>query len=263
MKVLHLTSNIKFGGSEQQLIHLVEATSKQNITNFILCFENSELVNYKDEIKGQIVTIPPKKVYSYSTLKRLKNIVKQEKIDLIHIHNGRFILSFILADIFLNLKCKAIFSKKDMSRSSSLFSKIKYNYPKIHKTTCVTDAIKKRFEKILFKKNHHKLVVVRDGINISELEKIKSLNHKIDLPNNKIIVGNIANHVRAKGLKNLILTLDYLVNERNIKNLYFVQIGRKTDLTIELNNLITEKKLDSHILLTGFLEKRASISSSI
>lgn len=100
MKVLHLTSNIKFGGSEQQLIHLVEATSKQNITNFILCFENSELVNYKDEIKGQIVTIPPKKVYSYSTLKRLKNIVKQEKIDLIHIHNGRFILSFILADIF-------------------------------------------------------------------------------------------------------------------------------------------------------------------
>ncbi|MBC8884561.1 glycosyltransferase family 4 protein [Flavobacterium piscinae] len=140
-----------------------------------------------------------------------------------------------------------------MSRSSSLFSKIKYNYSGIYKTTCVTEAIKKRFEKILFKRNHHKLIVIRDGINISELKKKKN-DIDFKLIKDKIVVGNIANHVRAKGLKNLILTVDFLVNVKNIKNIYFIQIGRFTDLTEELNNMILEKNLTNYIELKGFIQ---------
>jgi glycosyltransferase involved in cell wall biosynthesis len=254
MKILHLSSNIKFGGSEQQLIHLVEATDKRNIKNYIFCFDTSELNNFKDVTKAVFITHPPKKIYSLEILKKINQIVKEENIDLIHIHNGKFILSFMLSNILFNLKCKAIFSKKDMSRSSSLFSKIKYNYSEIYKTTCVTEAIKKRFEKILFKKNHHKLIVIRDGININELKKNKEITNNFNLPKDKIVVGNIANHVRAKGLKNLILTIDFLVNVKNIKNIYFIQIGRFTDLTEELNNMIIEKNLTNYIELKGFIQ---------
>lgn len=255
MRILHLSSNIKFGGSEQQLIHLVEASDKKNVKNYIFCFDTSELNIFKDQTKAIFFNHPKRKIYSFELLKRLNQIVKQEKIDLIHIHNGKFILTFMLSNILLNLKCKAIFSKKDMSRSSSLFSKIKYNYSGIYKTTCVTEAIKKRFQKILYKKNHHKLIVIRDGININELEKNKAKEKNIlKSSNDKIIIGNIANHVRAKGLKTFILTIDYLVNVKKIKNIQFIQIGRFTNLTDEINQMIIEKDLTNYIELKGFIQ---------
>src|SRR5690606_32107557 len=130
------------------------------------------------------------------------------------------------------------------------------NYNGIYKITCVTEAIRERFKKIMYPKNHHKLMVLRDGLNIENLEKWtpENIYKSLDIPKGNIIIGNVANHVRAKGLRILILTLDYLVNVKGIKNLSVVQIGRFTDLTDEYKALIDEKKLGKHIVMTGFLE---------
>jgi glycosyltransferase involved in cell wall biosynthesis len=256
MNILHLNSNIKFGGSEQQLIYLVDATSKNNINNFIFCFETSDLENMKSEISATVFGVRKQKKFHPSLLLKLKKIVKNNNIDLIHIHTGRFILTYMLADLLLNLNCRAIFSKKDMSPNSSWFSKIKYNYKGIYKTTCVTEAIQERFKTILYPKNHQKLCVIRDGLFLDNLKvpSLKNIHNNLNIPSNKIIIGNIANHVDAKDLNTLLLVLDYLVNVKKINTVHIVQIGRFSRLTNELKKKVEEKKLQNHITFTDFIK---------
>jgi glycosyltransferase involved in cell wall biosynthesis len=256
MNVLHLSSNIKFGGSEQQLIYLTEATNKQNISNFIFCFDSSILLEYKDVIVGQLIAVPKQKTYSLKLLKVLRDTVKNNSIDIIHIHNGKFVLTYMLCDMLFKLNTKCVFSKKDMSTSSSVFSKLKYNYSGINKITCVTEAIKNRFQKLLYKKNHHKLMVLRDGLNPNALAQKASdtIHSDFNIQPNKLILGNVANHVTAKDLFTFINTIDYLINTLKINNVHVLQIGRFTHLTPKLKELVKEKHLESYITFTDFIK---------
>ena len=247
---------MKFGGSEQQIINLVEASNRRGLSGYIFCYEGSDLANRADQIKGKVIAVKKQKPFAPGILHALKAAVKQHQIDVIHIHNGKFILPYMLAGIFLGLKSPAIFSKKDMSRSSSLLSKLKYNYSKIYRTACVTESIKKRFQHILYPKNHHKLVVLRHGVNMKKLQDLvpEDIYSGLNIPKETIIIGNVANHVRAKGLRTLVLTLDYLVNTKGIHNIRVVQIGRFSDLTEDLKSLTAEKNLQEYLIFTGFLQ---------
>ncbi len=257
MNILHLSSNLKFGGSEQQLIYLIEALNKKNINSYVFCFDDSILLDYADDIKGSIIAVPNNKAYSKTLLKDLRNSVLEYAIDIIHIHNGKFVLTYMLSDLFYKLPCKCIFSKKDMSTSSSFLSKFKYNYKGIQKITCVTEAIKTRFKQLLYSKNHHKLILVRDGLNLSKLhiDTDKDIHKDFDIPDEKIIVGNVANHVDAKDLLTLVNTLDHLVNEHQVKNIHFLQIGRFTDFTATIKASVKDKGLEPYITFTDFLKE--------
>ncbi|WP_335974713.1 glycosyltransferase family 4 protein [Gaetbulibacter jejuensis] len=256
MNVLHLSSNIKFGGSEQQLIYLIEGLKKQNIKSFIFCYDTSMLLEYKEKFNAGFTTLPKQKAYSRDMISALKQVVKNESIDIIHIHNGKFVLTYMLADILFRLPCKVVFSKKDMATRSSLFSRIKYNYKGVQKVLCVSHAVKRRFEEILLKKNHYKLQVLRDGLNFDDLKIYDDVNiHKsFDIEPHKIIVGNVANHVNAKDLSTFVLTLDYLVNNCKLTNIHFLQIGRFTGTTETLKELVKEKQLDDYITFTDFIK---------
>ncbi len=256
MNILHLSSNIKFGGSEQQLIYLVEATSKKGITNFVFCFDTSILLDYKADIKAQIIAAPTQKAYALPLLKTLRETVITQDIDVIHIHNAKFVLTYMLTDILYNLPCQCVFSKKDMSTSSSIFSKIKYNYKGINKVTCVTEAIKNRFKDLLYSKNHHKLMVLRDGLNPNTLKANKEIDiyESFNITEGYTIIGNVANHVNAKDLATFVNTIDYLVNTLKIRNVHALQIGRFTDFTPTLQQQVKDKDLEKFITFTGFIK---------
>ncbi len=263
MNVLHLSSNLKFGGSEQQIINLIEAGNDRGIKNFVLCYSASDLAARADQIKGEVIPVPKLKPFSITLLRILKAAVKKHGIDIIHIHNGKFVLPYMLSCKLLGLRTPAVFSKKDMSRSSSAMSRIKYNFNRIRVTLCVTEAIKKRFQEILYPKNHGKLMVLRHGVNIRKLGALQSedIHAALNVPPGVTLVGNVANHVRAKGLKTLVLTLDYLVNQRGIRNLHFVQIGRFTDLTDELKQMVSQGNLEPYITFAGFLKNGFAFTS--
>jgi glycosyltransferase involved in cell wall biosynthesis len=264
MNILHLSSNIKFGGSEQQLIYLVEATRKKGITNFIFCFDTSILLDYIDDIQAQIITVPKQKAYAFPLLKALRETIITQKVDVIHIHNGKFVLTYMLADLLYNLPCKCVFSKKDMSTSSSIFSKVKYNYKGINKVTCVTDAIEQRFKDLLYAKNHHKLMVLRDGLNPQTLQANKDIDiyAPFDITKDYTIIGNVANHVSAKDLTTFVNTIDYLVNTLKIKNIHALQIGRFTNFTPTLQQQVKDSNLEKFITFTGFIKDGYKYTSS-
>jgi len=265
MKVLHLSGATSWGGNEQQLVDAIFGLEKLNITNIIYCFINSPLENYA--IKHHLIykSVSKSKLFTYKYTKELSRYAKKNKISIIHLHTSDSVTAFVVADLLFNLKIPAIFSKKGISTKKKGLSIYKYNYKNIKKIICVSNAVKQSFKTTLSSKNHHKLTVVYDGIKIERAENKNDINlrEKFKIPKNKIIIGNIANHTRAKDLITFVKTINDLVNKNNCKDIHVIQIGKEGKYSERFIPLIKEYSLEKYITITGFMDNAMDLLSQL
>lgn len=265
MNILHLSGSTGWGGNEQQLVDLVYGLEKTHVSNSLFCFEDSAVETYAKENNLNYYSIPKVKAHSLKYAKFLNNYVKKHQPDVIHIHTSNSVTAYVIADIFFKLKTPTIFSKKGIGGSSSMLSVFKYNYKNINKIVCVSKAVKDAFKKVIKTNNHHKLCVVYDGIKVerSENKSIIKLREKFSIESSKILIGNIANHTRAKDLITLVKTANELVNNLGVKNIHFIQIGKTGKYSNEFLPLIQEYNLESFFTVTGFLENAMDLLSQL
>jgi len=256
MKILHITGARSWGGNEQQLLDTCIEFKRLNINHSIYCYKNSQIEKQALKNNIDIIISTSPKTFSIKKGFHLKKIIKNNKFDIIHLHTSDSVTTYVITDIFFNLKIPAVFSKKGMNSSKKKkLSIFKYNYKNIKYIICVSKAVFKSFKPTMKSKNQHKLTVVYDGINI---DRIKPL--EIDFPklynfdSKKLILGNIANHSRSKDLITLVKCANYLINKLNVKNIIFIQIGKKSKYSEEFMPLISKYKLEEYFIITGSLE---------
>lgn len=255
MKVLHVSGATSWGGNEQQMVDLIPELSKLGVVNFVFGVENSPLQKECEKSGIKFVVAKRDKLNKIVNYRYLKTLVKELKPDLIHLHTSDSLTVFTISDLLFRLKIKAVFSKKGMGSSSSILSKFKYNYKNVAAFICVSEAVKKSFSKIITKGNLAKLKVVYDGINLNRanFEKTENIKKEFDICEDNIVIGNIANHVKAKDLVTLIKSIHHLVYNLGLKKIHLLQIGKFSDkLTPEIQCLIEELKLEKYITLTNF-----------
>ncbi len=261
MKILHLTGAIGWGGNEQQLIHLINELNKWNIESTIFGVENSVIHNYSKKLSFQFICCKDNKLNNFKNYKYLSSIVKKISPDIIHLHTSDSVTVYVVADLLYKLKTHTVFSKKGISRKTSILSKYKYNYKNIDKVLCVSQVVKRHFEDVLNQKHHHKLTVVYDGVKIETgtMKAAENIKKTYNISEDTQVIGSIANHNGAKDLPTLVKTLNLLVNERGIENIHLLQVGDFTRATPELKALVSKYKLEKYITFTGFKENAASI----
>ncbi len=252
MKVLHISGATGWGGNEQQLVDLIPELSKLGVENIVFGVSNSLLQKECESKAIPFVNAKKSKLNKFVNYLYLKKIVKQIKPDLIHLHTSDSLTVFTISDLLFGLKTKAVFSKKGMGSSSSILSKFKYNYSGLSSIICVSKNVSTDFSKILTAKAKSKLLIIHDCVSLEILNSDTNLILKefFSIDKNDVIVGNIANHTRAKDLETFIDTADYVVNVLKQKNIRFIQIGEFTNLTNELKRKVEEKKLDSYLFFT-------------
>jgi len=254
MIILHISGARSWGGNEQQLINLVLELKKHNVESNVFGVKDSPLhINCKNK-KINFVYGNSKKLTNFKNYKFLKTIITNSNPSLIHLHTSDSVTLFVISDILYKLNTPTVFSKKGISSSVSYLSKLKYNYKNIDKIVCVSEVVKNHFNSALKLNNHNKLCVVYDGVTL-QVDQTSSMNliRKDYLINNDIhIIGNIANHTKAKDLKTFIRVLDVIVNKKGIKNIHFFQIGSFSKSTNELKELIKSLNLTEYITLAGF-----------
>ena len=257
MKILHISGARSWGGNEQQLIDLIPEIENLTVSNIVFGVEESPLEKECRKKEISFISCKEKKLNKFSNYKFLKQLVKEQKPDVIHLHTSDSLTLYTISDLLYNLKTPTVFSKKGMGGSSSILSKFKYNYKNVSATICISEKVRKEFSEILNSKNKEKLVVIYDAVSVSILDEKPDfdLREKYKIPTNSLIVGNIANHTRAKDLNTFIDVADYLINQLNTKNVFFVQIGEFTKLTEGLKNKIKEKNLEKHFVFTDKMYK--------
>ena len=256
LKVLHISGHTSWGGSEQQLLNTIEELSKYDVQQLAFCFSNTPTYKALGNTQTEIFAIDKVKPHKLEYLRFLARIVKENQVDLIHLHTSDALTGYVLCDILYSLHTPTIFSRKQVRNKASFLSKLKYNYKNVNKIICVSEFVRDHFKKVIKDKNKEKLVVVRDGVDLNENEVPApyKLKEKLNIPDSIVLIGNIANHTRAKDLKTLIRAVHYLVNDLKLTDFHLVQMGEFSKRTDDYKNLVNELKIDPYITFMGFTE---------
>ena len=260
MTILHITGAKSWGGNEQQLIDTCIEFKNTNVINYIYCYRNTPVEIEAKKNKISVINSVNDKTFSLKKGKQLKQVINSNQIEIVHLHTSDSVTTYVISDIFYNLKAPAIFSKKGLNSSTKKGPSVfKYNYTKIKKIICVSEAVLKSFQKTLSPKNHHKLSIVYDGINLKRIKPTNiDIRQKYEIDQDMFIVGNIANHSKAKDLITFVKTANYLVNELKIKKIIFLQIGEKSSYSEEFISLISKYNLNKYFKILGFLDNASS-----
>lgn len=255
MRILQLSAVKSWGGGENHIENLCLELSQSHpeVENLIFCVREGKFYQKLKKTDLQYVTAPlaikidPR--YAY----KLANICCKKSIDLIHIHDSTALTLAVMADKFWNLP-PFVFSKKTSfpikDRKQTLF---KYNYHKIRKILCVSDITRDITAQSIY--SGIPLQTIYHGTNLSTKSDHTPflLREKYKIPPAIKIVGNIANHIRAKNLETFIEMAHEIVNVQKREEFIFVQFGDFTERTPALKKKIMEYGLEEKLLLMGFV----------
>lgn len=256
MTVLHISGARSWGGSEQQLMYLMDELPQYGVDQILLCYENTPVMVAAKEKPVKVIAIPYTKPTSSAYRTKLNEIVHKFSIDIIHLQTNDAVTGYVLTDIFYKLNTPTILARKSVRATHSILSKLKYNYKNIHVILCVSENVERNFSRILTEKNKKKTVIVHDSVKVDEQPRKASfdLREKYNISENSYLIGNIANHTRAKDHPVLIETLNELVHDKKIKDIKIVQIGQFSPLTEELKSLVEKYDLGEYIIYTDFIQ---------
>ncbi|WP_378187144.1 glycosyltransferase family 4 protein [Aquimarina sp. W85] len=254
MRILHLSAVKNWGGGENHIENLCSelAVTNPEIYTLIFCVKHGAFHERlkKSNLNYTTAKLLPKFDPRYFV--KLGQTCKKEAIDLIHIHDPSAILLAILADKFYNLP-PFVFSKKTSfpikQRKKTLF---KYNYPKIKKVLCVSDETKRIAADGFYDNN--KLITIYHGTNLQSKSDQTPflLRERYTIKPEIKIIGNIANHIRAKHLDTWIDVADQIINKNHRRDFFFIQIGTFTDRTDALVNRMKALKLENNMAFLGY-----------
>lgn len=163
MRVLHLSSERTWRGGEQQIAYLMGVLRTHGVESIVAARRGSVLA---DRLKGSfpVIELPFASELDIFTAWKLRQLVKDQRIDLVHMHSGHShtlgVLSHALGhDVPLILSKRTDYPVKD-----NAFSRWKFNYPGIKRILCVSDKIRQIVSKDLT--DPSKAITVYSGVDL-------------------------------------------------------------------------------------------------
>ncbi|MDR9456973.1 MAG: glycosyltransferase family 4 protein [Salegentibacter sp.] len=263
MKILHVSGVKNWGGGENQIQVLCREFKNHHpeIQNLILCNQKGWLYRRLEKTDLKFLAAPLALKIDPRFILKLITVCNREKIDLIHLHDPTALSLAVMADHFKDLPPFVLSKKTSFPIKQRKQSLYKYNYPKIRKIFCVSEATRMVCIKSI--KSPEKVLTLYHGIDKDLQESSKaSLNIReiLKIPSEKKIIGNIANHIRAKDLHTLIKTANQLINLENRSDFHFVQIGNfAKERTSLLKLTVKQYGLEENFSFLGFRENASAL----
>lgn len=160
MKILHISTERTWRGGEQQISYLLGVLKTLNVETVLVARTGSEMVKRHPEA----IELPLRGEWDLYSALKIKKLVKEKKIDLIHTHSGHGHTLGVLA-AQLGAGVPVIVSKRtDYPIKPNAFSRWKFNHPSIARFLCVSDKIREIIARDL--KNPEKAKTVYSGIDM-------------------------------------------------------------------------------------------------
>ncbi|GAA4897210.1 N-acetyl-alpha-D-glucosaminyl L-malate synthase BshA [Flaviramulus aquimarinus] len=261
MTILHVSGVTNWGGGENHLENLYYEIDKSNpeVSQHIFCVKGADFHKRLTKENYSIIAAPLDLKIDPRFIFKLIKTCYSKKIDLIHIHDPTALTLCVIADRIYRKLPLFIYAKKTSfpikDRKSTLF---KYNYKKIQKYICVSKAVELVASKSIA--DTSKITTIYNGIRFSNKSRKTDffLKEKFNIPNNKVVIGNIGNHIRAKNLFTFIDVINEIVNIKKNTSFHFVQIGNFTERTQMYLDKIKEYNLEEYITFTGFIDSASN-----
>lgn len=259
--ILLYTDTPQVGGAELQMFLLAKFLDKEKFTPILVCSNYPALDRWCDNFSKEgikVIRINVKHKHDPKHYFELRRILKEENINLLHIHVWNPASCRYAFSAASSRKIPIITTEHDPFKLNLFKDLIKKR--SLKKVNCVV-TVSKNNQKILQKlypEFKNKFVVIPNGIDttwwhsqslrITDLDRKKTKEELFLAHENSLIITSIAELHERKGLKYLIEAIPEIITKfQNIK-LAIVGEGPQRN---ELEKLIKELKIENHVILTG------------
>ena len=254
MKVLHITYDMRIGGTEMVIKNLIESNTDESIDMSIFCIE-SPLGPWGEELKKAGISISVKARqpgFDLLLIKAIRKHIKDNHIDIVHCHQYTPWVYGAIATAFTSTK--VVFTEHGRFYPDSSSWKRKFVNPILCKLTSVITAISKATKDALVTYEYipfDSVDVVYNGIeplrpNQEELPQLKT---QLELPQDALVFGTVARLDPIKNQKMLITAFAEV--SAILPNAYLLIVG-DGELMGELNSLVAQLGIAEKVLFAGY-----------
>lgn len=254
MKVLHAIRQGKIGGGETHVLDLVQELNKADFESVVLAFTDGPLITDLNKLGIKTHVILTEKPFNISVWKKVKQLMVEERIDLLHAHGTR-----AQSNTFWGAKklgIPIIYTVHGWSfhpNQHALVKKMRilserFLVGKADATICVS-ANNLAEGKSNF--NMDRAVVIKNGINFSKFNAdfpFKNLRTSFGINEESLIVGYIARITAQKDPFTFIEAVAKVPDDLNIK---YLMIG-DGDLKAQSVELAHQLKVNHKLIFGGF-----------
>lgn len=253
-KVLHLLSTKTLNGAEKVALDICTNLDKEFFQTIVVC-AGDELKGYfqKESIKSFKINISKLNIIE---ILKLRKLIKNENIGLIHAHDVRASIAAKLASFNLNVTLIShIHGQYDWLKSKSILKVIdKLFRDKYDLSLACSKNVKEFYCKYNSKSNKDKVIVLPNSFNLNEInktniiskEEFKSINN---IPNDKYIFGYIGRLIDLKGIDLIIESFNLFQKKHPNSILIIVGAGVEKE---KLVNLTIKYNLSTKIYFIGY-----------
>ena len=253
IRVLEVIRQGDFGGGESHLIDLVTGFDK-DIEPIILSFTSGNMIDVLKQNNIKCYVIKTSKRLNLLSRSKVIEILKKEKIDLIHSHGTRAAFNILIATLFINIPL--IYTVHGWSFHKNQFLLIKKLRILCEKVIC-----KNSKQVICVSKNNRDVgintfnlpnsIVIENGVNLTRFNPNQSntLHNYFRVNNDDLVIAFIGRITKQKSPIEFIKSIE-LAHYKNskIKGL----IVGEGDLLEEVKEYINKRKINEFIKLEKF-----------
>jgi len=244
--ILHIDSEKSWRGGQQQVLYLLQGLQATALKNILVCPPASVLEKRARAANLSVVPVKMRGEWDLIAVRKLKKIVKENSVDIVHMHSSRaHSLGFWAVR---DLDCKTIVSRRlDFHIRKNFYSKLKYR--SVDKIIAVSQAVKD--------------VLVSDGIDKEKIDVIHDscdwkkyqnpngeyLFSELNLDRRKSIVGIIAALAWHKDHENFLRAARIVKNR--LPSVQFLIVGEGERLS-KIKSLTKRLGLEADVKLLGF-----------
>lgn len=249
LSVLQINSSKTWAGGETHIKDLIKGLREKD-HNIFLAVRTQIADNFKD-MDINLKVLPLKNSIDFYSVYKLVKIIKRNKIDIIHVHNGKDYWLAVLAKYFSG-RVKVVATRHILKPLGMSFF-----HQKMFSEIDQFIAVSKQVKNNLIKKNNiqsDKIRVIYNGMDLSEYNDIDSeyLYSELNIKRDDFVIGSVGTLCDLKNQK-LLIELAKIIKLENIK---FVIVGedfsKEKEYKNELLNKIKQEKLNDKMILTGY-----------
>ena len=257
LKILHLTYDMRIGGTEQVIKNLILGTDASRFTMSVLCIE-SPLGPFAEDLINQdihIEALSRNPGFDASLISQIRQHIKAHKIDIIHCHQYTPYVYGALGALMT--PAKVIFTEHGRFYPDSTTWKRKVINPLLHRFTHATTAISAATRDALVEFEFipkRDIEVIYNGIIGVEPEpsQLESLKQQYPIAEQCTLFGTIARLDPIKNHSMMLRAFKRVIENGINAKLMIVGDG---DERANTEALINELDLSQHVFMTGYEPK--------
>lgn len=244
--ILFFTRTMELGGTENVILQLCEIFQKQ-VNKIIVCssggvnVEKLDKMGIKHYAIDDVENKSPKVILS--TVKKIKKIVRDEEIDIIHTHHR--MAAFYVALAGLHKKCLFINTSHNTFQNRRFFTRFAFKHAKL--VTC-GEMVKKNITEYFGIKSE-KVEVITNAVKPFTDDIVEEKMIKDCKMNGDVVIGNIGRLSEQKGMEYYVKAVPNVIKKH--PNVKFFVIGEGEDRK-KLEALISDLDIKENVFLLGY-----------